>query len=311
VERACHALAIDDERHSFHPLLWEHGHGDAARIEQVWFAGAHSNVGGGYPKHGLSLVALDWMLRRAEDAGLRVLGWDREFYRLHTNVDDKLYDPRAGLGVFYRWKPRDLAALCADHDVRPAVHLSVLERVAHGTEDYAPGNLPPTASVVITPSGVAAADAAAWERARGLERVLHQAHALGKTPLLGRVRRWVVVGRVSYYVYLLACLGSLVAASAPEGGAPPGAWTWLTNAWTLVSNLLTLQVGALAATARRLLGTPWIVGLLAGGFAASYALAWLADNRMSAVFSEFWHHQQPRLRAALKAARAAAAPPRP
>jgi len=29
------------------------------RIEQVWFAGCHANVGGGYEKQGLSLVALD------------------------------------------------------------------------------------------------------------------------------------------------------------------------------------------------------------------------------------------------------------
>jgi hypothetical protein len=37
--------------------------------------GAHSNVGGGYPKQGMSLVALDWMLAHAEVAGLRLNGW--------------------------------------------------------------------------------------------------------------------------------------------------------------------------------------------------------------------------------------------
>lgn len=277
VERACHALALDDERHAFHPLLWQHGQGDDARIEQVWFAGAHSNVGGGYPKQGMSLVALDWMLHEAEDAGLRVLDWDREFYRRHTNVDDKLYDPRAGLGMFYRWKPRDMTALCEANTVRPAVHLSVLERVAHGTEDYAPGNLAPGATVVITPTGDLRQDTAALARARGVERVLHQAHALGKTPLLSRVRTSMRVGLASYYVYLLACLGSVVAASAPAEGMP--------------------------------VTTPWILALLAGGFLAAYVLAWLADRRMSAVFSEFWYQQQPKLRAALKAARGGDGPP--
>ena len=146
VKHACHALAIDDERHSFHPLLWREGEGDAERIEQVWFAGAHSNVGGGYPKQGMSLVALEWMMRKAEQTVVKARACDscadRALYYDHANVDDKLYDPRSGLGIFYRWKLRDIAAICRMHHARPAVHLSVLERIAHGTDDYAPGNLP-------------------------------------------------------------------------------------------------------------------------------------------------------------------------
>ena len=51
--------------------MWKEKPGDAGRISQVWFAGAHSNVGGGYPKQGMSLVALDWMLAEAEHAGAR------------------------------------------------------------------------------------------------------------------------------------------------------------------------------------------------------------------------------------------------
>ena len=65
VAYACHALALDEQRQSFRPLLWCEGPGDDVRIEQVWFAGVHSNVGGGYPRQGMSLVALDWMMRRA------------------------------------------------------------------------------------------------------------------------------------------------------------------------------------------------------------------------------------------------------
>ena len=80
-------------------------------MHQVWFAGVHSNVGGGYPKQGVSLVTLDWMLRAARDHGLRILDKDAEYYREHANVDDKLYDSRAGMGVFYRWKPRDIKTL--------------------------------------------------------------------------------------------------------------------------------------------------------------------------------------------------------
>ena len=67
VEHAYHALAVDEERHSFDPLLWKQSipsQNKTQKVEQVWFAGAHSNVGGGYPKQGMSLVALDWLMER-------------------------------------------------------------------------------------------------------------------------------------------------------------------------------------------------------------------------------------------------------
>src|SRR5574338_397250 len=136
VRQGCHALSIDDQRRAFAPLLWSEEGEAAGRIEQVWFAGVHSNVGGGYPKQGMSLVSLEWMMEKAAHAGVRFVTHDRETYRMPANVDDKLYDPRAGLGVFYRWKPRDIASLCREHHVRPAIHVSAVARVAHGTEDY-------------------------------------------------------------------------------------------------------------------------------------------------------------------------------
>jgi hypothetical protein len=307
VERACHALATDDERHSFHPLLWRESEGDAERIEQVWFAGAHSNVGGGYPKQGMSLVALEWMVRKAECAGLRVLTSDRTLYCEHANVDDKLYDPRAGLGMFYRWKPRDMAAICHENNVRPTIHLSVLERLAHGTEDYAPGNLAPRARVVITPVGDSEKNAPALERAREVEEVLHRAHADGQ-PLLSRVRAAILIGHISYYVYLLSCTAVVVAASAPEGGRTlVMPWLLVKNAGRLIANLVTLQFEAVFTSVKHLVTSPWLLGCLVSGFLVSYLLELLADRRMSAVFSQFWHEVQPELRRALKRARKAAA----
>ena len=63
VRRACHALSLDDERTTFQPFLWdetrEHRpqpnadgrrYTNDERISQVWFSGAHANVGGGYPE---------------------------------------------------------------------------------------------------------------------------------------------------------------------------------------------------------------------------------------------------------------------
>jgi len=72
VDHAYHALAIDEKRKAFAPTLWEQQENAGAQVlEQVWFAGVHSNVGGGYPKRGLSDLALLWMLRKAEACDLR------------------------------------------------------------------------------------------------------------------------------------------------------------------------------------------------------------------------------------------------
>src|SRR3954468_15922767 len=70
VKFAFHALAIDEHREPFLPTLWATEPDPGQTVEQVWFAGAHSDVGGGYPEHGLSDLALDWMMERAAAAGL-------------------------------------------------------------------------------------------------------------------------------------------------------------------------------------------------------------------------------------------------
>ncbi|MEN6330867.1 MAG: DUF2235 domain-containing protein [Smithella sp.] len=303
VEHACHALAIDDERHSFHPLLWNQDKGDDERIEQVWFVGAHSNVGGGYPKHGISLVALDWMLQKAGNLQLRILASDKKLYREHMNVDDKIYDPRAGLGIFYRWKPRDIAAMCHENNVKPVIHLSVLERIAHGTEDYTPGNLPPNARVAITPTGDAGEDAAALERAQAVESVLKAAHTDGR-PLLSHVKTEIVIGRISYYLYLLACTAAVLAASIPEGeDALANPLLLIKNAGLFIIHLATLQFAAIFAGLKRLAMSPEILGFLGSAFLVAYLLALFTDRRLSKVFSHFWHVVQPKLLLALKRAR--------
>ncbi|MYF59916.1 MAG: DUF2235 domain-containing protein, partial [Gammaproteobacteria bacterium] len=40
-------------------------------IEQVWFAGVHSNIGGGYRDCGLANIALDWLAGRSARHGLQ------------------------------------------------------------------------------------------------------------------------------------------------------------------------------------------------------------------------------------------------
>ncbi|MCU1322588.1 MAG: hypothetical protein JWM43_2237 [Acidobacteriaceae bacterium] len=73
-----HAISIDERRAFFRTNRWipspaqsVHGPRD---LQQVWFAGVHCDVGGGYPEatSGLSKIALEWMVEEAKAAGLLV-----------------------------------------------------------------------------------------------------------------------------------------------------------------------------------------------------------------------------------------------
>ncbi len=73
IEHGFHALALDETRAAFAPLLWDDDHA-AGRIEQVWFRGAHPDIGGqlsGFePARPLANIPLVWMLERAQALGL-------------------------------------------------------------------------------------------------------------------------------------------------------------------------------------------------------------------------------------------------
>jgi hypothetical protein len=95
---------------------------DRQRISQVWFTGVHADVGGGYPQNGLSFVALDWMMDRAEVYGLQYLNQQRQLL-LDPQIDptDKLNDSRKGLASYYRYKPRNLRDLYREPPYKPSI----------------------------------------------------------------------------------------------------------------------------------------------------------------------------------------------
>lgn len=71
VDYAYHALAIDEQRAPFIPTLWrKSANSESQVLEQVWFPGVHSNVGGGYEDESLSDVPLQWMVTKAALTGL-------------------------------------------------------------------------------------------------------------------------------------------------------------------------------------------------------------------------------------------------
>lgn len=85
VKNGYHALALDETRAAFDPILWDTTAGDwQGRLEQVWFRGSHGDVGGqlaGYnAARPLSNIPLVWMLERAEACGIDLPeGWRTRF----------------------------------------------------------------------------------------------------------------------------------------------------------------------------------------------------------------------------------------
>jgi hypothetical protein len=110
------------------------------RLLQVWFAGVHANVGGGYPDDSLSRVPLCWMIEQASLKGLR---FREDIVAVQAGLAaaaGRLYNSRSGFGMFYRYQPRDASALMGGE--RPLIHHSVVTRMALGVDGYAPISLP-------------------------------------------------------------------------------------------------------------------------------------------------------------------------
>ena len=145
VRNAFHALAIDERRKPFAPTLWEVKDDDvrrpdhAQRVEQAWFAGVHSNVGGGYADARLSDITLEWMLRRVRRLGLELAPWERPLDCCGTLYESMTWYYKA-LGEFRR----PIGAPRADEARKPVhtfeyVHGSAFQRQQKFAPPYRAG----------------------------------------------------------------------------------------------------------------------------------------------------------------------------
>ncbi|HEB53392.1 MAG TPA: DUF2235 domain-containing protein, partial [bacterium] len=134
---ARHALAIDEFRRDFEPTIWNER--PSMDLRQVWFAGAHSDVGGGYPagRDGtlLSDIPLAWMMREAQRAGLDI---ERHLpSSLRPNPKATVHRSRRS---FYRLRKKLLRRI--DHGKGEVlIHRSVQERFDDPRLRYRPRNL--------------------------------------------------------------------------------------------------------------------------------------------------------------------------
>ena len=131
IAHARHALAIDEKREDFTPTFWRPREG--VDLKQIWFAGCHGDVGGGYApdkKTGklISDIALSWMLDAAMQAGLTVEEHFREALTYPgppANNQGLARTHRSRVKVF-RMRPAVLRDMNPNHS--PRVHPSVRQR---------------------------------------------------------------------------------------------------------------------------------------------------------------------------------------
>ena len=134
VLHAYHAVAIDERRKPFAASLWQRPTDRNGTLEQVWFAGVHSNVGGGYHPDGLANEALHWLVEKAESLGLQ---FDNQFLTHYRPCFNSLLQD--SMSALYRvMGPNERIIGAADNE---AIHQSVLDRVSLSTCQYDPPNL--------------------------------------------------------------------------------------------------------------------------------------------------------------------------
>jgi len=124
VENAYQALAIDDERKTFFPVYWDRELLDYQTVQQVWFCGMHTDVGGGYKEQNLSDIPLVWLTGKAIRHGL--LLYPRHKVQIDEDINGTMHDSRGTwITRFYR---RQVRTWDVNQQGKPVIHQSVLER---------------------------------------------------------------------------------------------------------------------------------------------------------------------------------------
>ena len=136
IVNAYHALAIDERRKPFTPTLWSRPDGWSGMLEQAWFPGVHSNVGGGYKPDGLANEALHWIISKAKSVGLDVDWSYLEHFEPHC--DSTLHD---SMSLKYRLMGPGRRSIGDYAQHGECVHESTVNRLAHTESEYEPKNL--------------------------------------------------------------------------------------------------------------------------------------------------------------------------
>jgi uncharacterized protein (DUF2235 family) len=123
VRNAFQALALDEDREAYAPMAWRVSPDWRGHVEQMWFAGAHSDVGGHVwdrpEARPLSNIPLRWMVERAAHCGLRLpQDWQAQF---PTDPAAPARGNRAGHGRLFRTRSPRRYGCCSSEDIHPSV----------------------------------------------------------------------------------------------------------------------------------------------------------------------------------------------
>lgn len=137
VKHGYHALAIDERRAPFLPTIWENKKKRGQKIEQVWFSGVHTDIGGGYKDSGLSNIAFMWIKEKAEEYGL---AFNERYIKevIHQNHAGILHNSMVGL---YRLTRGVNRRIDQGKGTNEAVHPAVVHRYGTYKPPYKPENL--------------------------------------------------------------------------------------------------------------------------------------------------------------------------
>lgn len=139
IRRGYHALAMDETREAYAPVLWKCPPGWQGEMQQMWFRGSHGDVGGQLgmyePARPLSNIPFVWIMERAEAAGLSLPGdWRMRF---PTDPAAPSVGTLKGWGKFFLARRKRVIG----RDPSEAIHMSALAH--HPSARLARGDLFP------------------------------------------------------------------------------------------------------------------------------------------------------------------------
>jgi len=121
-----HALAIDEKRKVFGPVIWENKKTSYQKIEQVWFSGSHTDIGGGYKEHELSNISLNWMIANGLTEGLRIYLKNQVQKTIKPDPDGIIHDSSKTL--LGRLSPKEIRSWNKERSGELKIHESALQR---------------------------------------------------------------------------------------------------------------------------------------------------------------------------------------
>lgn len=122
VRHGYHALALDENREAFAPVLWACPPDHPGRVEQLWFRGSHGDIGGqlaGYRNaRPLSNIPLVWMLSKLEQCDLPLPeGWR---LRLPMDPDAKSVGTTRGWGKYFLARKKRVIGKDSSESLHPS-----------------------------------------------------------------------------------------------------------------------------------------------------------------------------------------------